>query len=102
MKCVVLSSKHDHVTLSSSFLENQVSNAETMLSSRVVTSNVDGHYYPSKTPGRLKGRVENTIYPATVNGKANLKEVSKTPYHPATLRTSIKSQSLPIIFMFKS
>ena len=61
--------------------------AEMMLSSRVVPLNVDGHHYPSKTPGRLKSRVENTIYPATVNGKA--KEVSKTPFRPATLRTSV-------------
>lgn len=56
-----------------------------MLSSRVVPLNVDAQHYSSKTPGRLKSRAENAIYPTTVNGKG--KEVSKTPFRPATIRT---------------
>jgi hypothetical protein len=52
-----------------------------------VPLNVDSQHYPSKTPGRLKSRVENVIYPATVNGKG--KEAWKTPFRPATLRTSV-------------
>jgi hypothetical protein len=56
----------------------------------VVPLNVDAQHYSSKTPGRLKGRVENAIHPTTVNGKG--KEVSKTPFRPATLRTFIEVQ----------
>jgi hypothetical protein len=61
-----------------------------MLSSRAVPLSMDAQHYPSKTPGRLKGRAENAVYPATVNAKG--KEASKTPFRPATLRASIKSQ----------
>jgi hypothetical protein len=59
-----------------------------MPSSRMMPLNTDSQHHPSKTPGRLKGRVENVIYPATVQGKR--KEASKTPFRPATLRKSVK------------
>lgn len=62
-----------------------------MLSSRIVPLNVDAQNYPYKTPGRLKSRTENAIYPITLNGKS--KDVSKTPFRPPTLRTFIQSNS---------
>lgn len=59
-----------------------------MLSSRPVALNPDAQFYGARTPGRaLKGRVENAIHPGavTVNGKGKT-AVSRTPFHPATLR----------------
>ncbi|KAG6840529.1 hypothetical protein C0991_006167 [Blastosporella zonata] len=50
-----------------------------MLSSRPVALGMDSHVYPSKTPGRMKGRVENAV-PMTVHGKE--KEImTQTPFH---------------------
>lgn len=66
--------------------QTSVTKAGTMLHSRAIPSSVDAQYYPSKTPGRLKDRAENAIHTTTVNGKG--RELSKTPFHPTTLRTS--------------
>ncbi|KAF8233368.1 hypothetical protein L208DRAFT_1395830 [Tricholoma matsutake] len=65
-----------------------------MLSSRIVPLNVDAQNYPYKTPGRLKSRTENAIYPITLNGKS--KDVSKTPFRPPTLQND-KAQGKPVI-----
>lgn len=50
-----------------------------MLSSRPVTLAMDSHVYPSKTPGRMKAKVENAV-PMMVHAKGK-KVVMQTPFN---------------------
>ncbi|KAG6844843.1 hypothetical protein H0H87_003274 [Tephrocybe sp. NHM501043] len=60
-----------------------------MLSSRPVALVMDSHVYPSKTPGRIKGRAENAI-PMNVHGKG--KEIMmQTPFHGGKQATLAKA-----------
>ncbi|KAG5643321.1 hypothetical protein DXG03_001205 [Asterophora parasitica] len=50
-----------------------------MLSSRPVALGIDSHVFPTKTPGRIKGRVENAA-PMTIHGKGK-EMAARTPFH---------------------
>lgn len=65
----------------------------TMLSARPIQVGTDGHYFPTKTPGRgPKGRAENAHagVPMTVHGKGKSTVAApKTPFQPSSARESI-------------
>ncbi|KAG5638219.1 hypothetical protein H0H81_001220 [Sphagnurus paluster] len=65
-----------------------------MLSSRPAALAMDGQAFPTKTPGRVKGRAENAV-PTTVHGKG--KDIAlRTPFH-AQKGHNIQTQGKQII-----
>jgi len=62
-----------------------------MLSSRPVALGTDSQFHTAKTPGRVKGRVENALQGGTTGTvlKKGKEIAQRTPFHPATQRTHV-------------